>query len=713
MFSRVAAGAFTGFHTCFWWVTFKENHQQDRRLMSRDTTQTAVRNGFAAGLKSRQALLLLTQALIVAGVSNVVPQAGAQGYAVTTVVSDRTARPDGAGTFFPVNPSLDGDVIVFNNGGCVGCASPDSLWAANSTTGGLLKIVSTSTLVPGGSGKFSRFDPGPMARGGAVVFIGYDANSRPGLYAVPTAGGTVVRLADTTTSVPLTSTPKLFTTFAQSGFQHDGKTAVFTGGTAGVTGVYSVKLDGSGLARVADSNTPVNSPSCSSPVITFSKPSISSGNIGFWGQPTTDYGNTFRALYTQRLSNATAACGVSPSAVNSDQVLPIVNPAAHVQTQLDYGRVDGLRLVFRAAENGTGGIFSTGLDMSSAGGALTTIVDNRAPLPGFGAVAFFGNFAFAVDAGDTVFQAHDPAGQKSALFLARSGVVTRIAGTGDTAGSSTIAAVDAPEAGSVQAGAVAFTGTGSDASRAIYLAKPGTATVSVPAIYGVTNAASNRTGAVSPGEIVVVKGAAMGPAALALWSLDTNGHMSNRQAGTQILFDGVPAPLVYVSATQSAAIVPYSLDGRSQTQITVTYQNTSSLPMTVPVTNAAPGLFSADSSGQGQGAILNQDSSYNSQSNPAAAGSTVVLFATGEGQTAPGGVDGQMAGTPIKPLLPVTVAVGGQNAQIAYAGDAPGEVAGMMQINVVLPLGLAPGDILITCSVGGTASQPGLTVAVK
>ena len=680
--------------------------------MSRDTTQTAVRNGFAAGLKSRQLLLLLTQTLIIAGVSNVVPQAGAQGYTVTSVVSERTARPDGAGTFVPVNPSLDGDFIVFNNGGCAGCASPDSLWAANPATGDLLKIASTDTVVPFGSGKFSRFDPGPIAKGGTVVFIGYDANSRPGLYAVPTAGGTVVRLADTTTSVPLTSTPKLFTTFAQNGFQHDGKTAVFSGGTAGVIGVYSVKLDGRGLARVADSNTPVNSPSCSSPVITFSKPSISNGNIGFWGQPTTDYGNTFRALYTQRLSNTTAACGVSPSAVNSDQVLPIVNPAAHVQTQLDYGRMDGLRLVFRAAENGTGGIFSTGLDMSSAGGALTTVVDSRAPLPGFGAVAFFGNFAFAVDAGDTVFQAHDPTGQKSALFLARSGV-TRIAGTGDTASGSTIATVDAPGAGSVQAGAVAFTGKSSDGSRTIYLAKPVTATVSVPAISGVANAASNRAGAVSPGEIVVVYGAGMGPAALALWSLDTNGHMSNRQAGAQILFDGVPAPLVYVSATQSAAVVPYSVDGRSQTQIAVTYQNTSSSPMTVPVTNAAPGLFSTDSSGQGQGAILNQDGSLNSQSNPAAAGSTVVLFATGEGQTAPGGVDGQMASQPIKPLLPVTVAVGGQDAQIAYAGDAPGEVAGMMQINVVLPLGLASGDISISCSVGATASQPGLTVAVK
>jgi uncharacterized protein (TIGR03437 family) len=661
-------------------------------------------------------LLLLTQALVIAGVSSVLPKASAQTYTVTTVVSDSTARPDGGGKFFPVNPSLDGDVVVFNHGDvCAGCAAPDSLWAANPATGEIRKLVSTSTGIPGGSGSFSGFGAGPIARGGTVVFIGYDANSRAGLYAVPTAGGPVVRLADTNTGVPGASKP--FTTFAWKGFQHDGTTVVFTGGASGVAGVYSIKLDGSGLARVADSNTPVNSQVCDLfPVMTFSKPSISNGNIGFLGQTTFDYSVGFSAFYTQPLSRAAApACaGPSPSAVNSEQALPI-NPAAQLRTGLDYGRMDGARLVFRAAEAGTaiGGIFSTGLEMAPAGGALTTIVDSTTKLPGFGAVSFIGNFAFAVDAGGTVFQAHDPTG-RSALFLARSGVLTRIAGTGDAAGSSTIAAVDAPGASSVQAAAVAFTGTSSDGSRAIYFAKPTPATVSGPAVSAVANAASNRAGAVSPGEIVVVYGAGMGPAAIAGGALDPNGRLSNLRAGARILFDGVAAPLLYVSGSQSAAIVPYSVDGHSQTQITVEYQGTASSPMVVPVTPAAPGIFSADTSGQGQGAILNQDFSYNSNSNSAAAGSIVALYATGEGQTAPGGLDGQMAGLPFPaPRLPVSVTVDGQSADVLYAGAAPGEVAGLMQINIRLPLGLAAGNIPITFSVGGTASQPGLTVAVK
>ena len=58
---------------------------------------------------------------------------------------------------------------------------------------------------------------------------------------------------------------------------------------------------------------------------------------------------------------------------------------------------------------------------------------------------------------------------------------------------------------------------------------------------------------------------------------------------------------------------------------------------------AAPALFSANSSGKGNGAILNQDNTPNSPANPAEKGSVVVLFGTGEGQTNPRGVDGRIA----------------------------------------------------------------------
>jgi uncharacterized protein (TIGR03437 family) len=111
---------------------------------------------------------------------------------------------------------------------------------------------------------------------------------------------------------------------------------------------------------------------------------------------------------------------------------------------------------------------------------------------------------------------------------------------------------------------------------------------------------------------------------------------------------------------------------------------------------------------------VNQDGTLNSSLNPAARGSIVVLYATGEGQTSPRGVDGRPADAPYPaPLAPVALNIGGYPAEILYAGAAPG-FAGLMQINARVPAGYAGAGILpVTLSVGGTASQGGTTMAVK
>src|ERR1017187_6640603 len=88
-------------------------------------------------------------------------------------------------------------------------------------------------------------------------------------------------------------------------------------------------------------------------------------------------------------------------------------------------------------------------------------------------------------------------------------------------------------------------------------------------------------------------------------------------AGTQVLFDGIAAPMVYASAGQTSAIVPYEVATKASTQVTVAYQGATSPAQTLAVVPVQLGLFSANASGQGQGAILNQDNSINSASNPA------------------------------------------------------------------------------------------------
>jgi uncharacterized protein (TIGR03437 family) len=231
---------------------------------------------------------------------------------------------------------------------------------------------------------------------------------------------------------------------------------------------------------------------------------------------------------------------------------------------------------------------------------------------------------------------------------------------------------------------------------------------------GVVNAASFQGGAVAPGELVTIFGTGIGPATLATLQLTAFNFVDSLISDTTVLFDGIPAPLIYVSAGQTTAIVPYSVSGKSSTQMVVVYQGRKSQPVTIPVTTAAPALFSADSSGKGNGAILNQDNSPNSPSNPADKGSTVVLFGTGEGQTNPPGVDGRPATTVFpKPLGAVKVFIGGIQADVAYAGAAPSLVAGVLQINATIPAGVLSGAVSVVVQVGSISSPAGLTVSVK
>lgn len=232
---------------------------------------------------------------------------------------------------------------------------------------------------------------------------------------------------------------------------------------------------------------------------------------------------------------------------------------------------------------------------------------------------------------------------------------------------------------------------------------------------GVVNAASYQGGAVSPGEIIAIFGTALGPATLAGAQINSPGFVDNTLAGSRVYFDGIPAPLVYSSARQMSAIVPYEVAGKASTQMQVEYLGAVSDPVTVPVAAAVPGLFTTNFSGTGQGAIVNPDGSLNSAANPAARGSIVSLYATGEGETNPSGIDGMLAGdTPPKPKLLVTAAIGGVSAEVTYAGGGTGLVAGGMQINVRVPMSLAPGSAVpVLIRVGDASSQAGVTLAVQ
>jgi len=238
-------------------------------------------------------------------------------------------------------------------------------------------------------------------------------------------------------------------------------------------------------------------------------------------------------------------------------------------------------------------------------------------------------------------------------------------------------------------------------------------TQNVPAPVSVLNGASFLSGPVSPGEIISIFGTALGPVNAATLQLDQSGKVATTLSGTQVLFDGTPAPMIYSSPGQISAIVPYEIAGKTSTSVTVEYLTVKSSAITVPVATSAPGIFTLSSTSQG--AILNQDSTVNGASNPAAPGSVIQIFATGEGQTQPAGIDGSVTGTTLPmPILPVSVQINGETAKVIYAGAAPGEPAGVLQVDAVIPADATTGAVVpITIQVGTVYSQPGVTVAIS
>jgi uncharacterized protein (TIGR03437 family) len=230
--------------------------------------------------------------------------------------------------------------------------------------------------------------------------------------------------------------------------------------------------------------------------------------------------------------------------------------------------------------------------------------------------------------------------------------------------------------------------------------RPGNGSVVIGAVV---DAASQRANPISPGEIVVIYGAGLGPSQL-IQNQTSNGRFSAAAGGTVVSFNGIAAPLLYDSATQLAAVVPYAISG-AMAQVTVAYQGTTSAAFNVPVALSTPSLFTSNQTGSGQAAAVNSDATVNSAVSPVKIGATLSLYATGAGQTAPGAVDGVLGGG--VPILPLGVTVGGIPAKVQYAGGAPGQVSGLVQINVQIPSGVRPGGYVpVVLQLGDASTTP-------
>jgi uncharacterized protein (TIGR03437 family) len=251
-------------------------------------------------------------------------------------------------------------------------------------------------------------------------------------------------------------------------------------------------------------------------------------------------------------------------------------------------------------------------------------------------------------------------------------------------------------------------------------------------ISGVANSASQQA-AFAPGTIITIYGSYLGtqPVSATLSYSTGFGNMTvypNKLGNTTLSIGGFAAPLLYVSPSQINAVVPYELLGVPGTlgvtaDVVVTHNGIASSPFSIPVSEIAPAIFTAAGTGRGQGAISNVDpqtgaATTNSLSNPAPKGSATVLYATGGGQLTQSSGDGTVLVNELDPpyyapLSPVSLTIGGQPATILYAGAAPGAVSGLLQINAVVPTGIASGAQPIVLTIGTNSSQQGVTVAVQ
>jgi uncharacterized protein (TIGR03437 family) len=351
----------------------------------------------------------------------------------------------------------------------------------------------------------------------------------------------------------------------------------------------------------------------------------------------------------------------------------------------------------------------------SANGVIATVAGNGlAGFSGDGGAAVnaqVGNpVALATDSVGNIYIA-DGSARVRKLFL--SGVITTVAGSGargysGDGGSATNATLNGPSALAINStGSIWVADTLNNAVRLLQFAG-GNNTVSA-----VTNGASNLSGPVAPGEVVVIYGSGLGPAQLAQYQPDANGNVPNAVGGTSVYFNGVAAPVLYAWTNQVAAVVPFGISG-SLAQMYLQNQNGTSAPFNLSVASQIPAIFTLGS-GTGQAAAINnKDGSINGAAHPAKIGDYVQLYITGAGQTNPGGTDGLINGATLPvPVGAVKVTIGGQTATVNFAGGAPGTVAGVFQVNAQIPSGITVGNaVSVVVQVGTSNSQPGVTLAV-
>jgi uncharacterized protein (TIGR03437 family) len=241
----------------------------------------------------------------------------------------------------------------------------------------------------------------------------------------------------------------------------------------------------------------------------------------------------------------------------------------------------------------------------------------------------------------------------------------------------------------------------------------------------VLNAATlSGTGGVAPGELFTLTGFGIGPDIGLSYQLGVGGAVPTQLAGAQVLFDGIPVPILYAHSRQINAIAPAKMSVGGTAQVSVIYNNRRFEPFTAKTIVGAPGIYRLQPGQSAQAVAINQDGTINGPANPAPKGSIVTVWGTGYGQTIPPCATGELNVPFAAPLslnggLFVTSLSGAKPVPVQYAGSAPSLLCGIQQINFQVPADATPGTFAFLLSMqvvdGDTTNEyyPHASVAIE
>ncbi|MGD1094426.1 MAG: SBBP repeat-containing protein [Bryobacteraceae bacterium] len=221
----------------------------------------------------------------------------------------------------------------------------------------------------------------------------------------------------------------------------------------------------------------------------------------------------------------------------------------------------------------------------------------------------------------------------------------------------------------------------------------------------IVNATDGYESAVSPLGFIQIRGNGVDGGRSLSPTLTAAGILPTNYDGLRVFMDDSPVPLLSIGPNQITVVVPSALPTGDSVPIRVIQTDVVTAELESAVQSTAPAIITTDGSGFGTAAAINQDGSVNSESNPAIPGSIVALYLTGLGVVGPPIQEGTIATSLALVQATVQASMYNSNVETLYVGPAPGLLAGVYQMNIIVPITGFDSWVPLGIIVGGQYAQ--------